>query len=286
MATVVNGERIDSAEIEAEFERLRPHYEMHVREEEDGEPDLDRLREWAKENVVERAVVRQAAREMDADIPAEEVEKAFEEVKDRIGDADPEEVKADLELRLRIDRLLQENVADVPEPTEDELREQYDRHRDEFITPEMVRASHIVKHVDHPGQKKQAYEDIVALKMRLVGGEEFDELAGEDSDCPERAGDLGFFPRGQMVQEFEDVVFGMNVGEVSDVFETQFGYHIAKVYERRAARTAPFAQVKDDLARQLAEQRRQEAVEAFVDSLKEKATIEEVQDEGEAAESA
>jgi len=81
-----------------------------------------------------------------------------------------------------------------------------------------------------------------------------------------------------MVQEFEDVVFSLNVGQVSDVFETPYGYHIVKLYERRAARTAPFEQVRHRIAQDLLERRRQEALDAFVDSLKAKAVIEHVTD--------
>jgi parvulin-like peptidyl-prolyl isomerase len=115
--------------------------------------------------------------------------------------------------------------------------------------------------------------------MRIAGGEKLEDLAREHSDCPENGGYLGTFPRGQMVREFEEVVFAMQPGEVSDVFLTQFGYHVAKLHERIEPQQVPFEEVRDRIAEHLREQRRTAAVEAFVDSLKAKATIEEAPDE-------
>ena len=279
MATMVNGERIDAGDIDAEVERLRPHYEAHVQADDDsGEAGLEQLREWATENLIERALVLQAARATPVEVPRAEIDAAYEEVHDQAGDAPAEEVKAEIELRMRVDRLMDQHVADVAEATDEELRAFYDEHRERFTAPEQVRASHVVKHVHGP-DKQPAFEAAMAARMEIAGGASFEEVVTAHSDCPEDAGDLGTFGHGEMVQEFEDVVFAMKVGEVSDVFETQFGYHIAKLYEHRAAREMPFEQVRDDIARELLDSRRQEAVEAFVDSMKATATIEEVPDE-------
>ena len=277
MPTTVNGQRIEDAEIDAEVERLKPHYESYVRENAPGDEAGDeQLREWAQENLVERALIQQAAGRAEMEIPQEEIDRAYEEIKDRTGEAPAEEVKADIERQMRVDRLMAGAVEGVGEPGDEELREHYESHREEMTVPEQVRASHIVKHVYSEADKKSAYEAILDLKMQLAGGTSFEELASKTSDCPENAGDLGLFGRGQMVQEFEDVVFGLRVGEVSDVFETQFGYHIVKLYEHRAARTPPYEQIRDRIAEALSEQRRQEAVEAFVDSLRAQARIEEL----------
>ncbi|MGB2821548.1 MAG: peptidylprolyl isomerase [Phycisphaerae bacterium] len=280
MAWLVNGEKIDAAGIDAEFERLKPHYDEYVRANDpDGESSDEQLREWARENVIERAVVLHAARRMDVEVPREEIDAAYEEVKDRAGDVPAEEVKADIELQMRVDRLMKEGVGEAAEPTEEELREFYEAHREELTTPEQVHASHIVKHVDGFTDKKAAYEAILDVKMELAGGASFEQLAARHSDCPESAGDLGTFGRGQMVQQFEDVVFSMKPGEVSDVFLTQFGYHVAKLHERIESRTIPLEEVRDAIADEVLKRKRAGAVEEFVDSLKAKAVIEEVADE-------
>jgi hypothetical protein len=100
--------------------------------------------------------------------------------------------------------------------------------------PGNIRASHIL--ISHSGaprtgatrseaEAKALAEDLAA---RLESGESFDEIAKAYSDCPssQKSGDLGFFPEGQMVKPFEEAAFGLEVGDVSGIVETQFGYHI------------------------------------------------------------
>ena len=90
----------------------------------------------------------------------------------------------------------------------------------------MVRASHILV---------SSLEEANKVISELKNGKEFGELAREHSICPsgKQNGDLGFFSKGQMVKEFEDVAFSLEVGAVSVPVKTQFGYHIIKVTEKR-----------------------------------------------------
>lgn len=100
--------------------------------------------------------------------------------------------------------------------------------------PDQVRASHILLMYQGSARstatrsRDEAKSQIEALKTRLENGESFSELAKEHSDCPSArsGGDLGAFGRGQMVGPFETSAFGMEVGAVSDVVETDFGYHL------------------------------------------------------------
>ncbi len=102
------------------------------------------------------------------------------------------------------------------------------------VPPGNIRASHIlVSHNEAPrtgATRSKAEAEALAkdLQGRLEAGEDFAEVAKAYSDCPSSAkgGDLGFFPRGQMVKPFEDAAFGLDVGETSALVETQFGYHI------------------------------------------------------------
>ena len=99
-----------------------------------------------------------------------------------------------------------------------------------------VKASHILlmyqgsSRSTNSRSKDEASAQIGQLKTKVDGGEDFGELAKQHSDCPSGAkgGDLGQFGRGQMVGPFETAAFGMNVGETSDVIETDFGYHIVR----------------------------------------------------------
>ena len=99
---------------------------------------------------------------------------------------------------------------------------------------DQVQASHILlmykgsAHSSATRSKEEAASQIAELKTRIEGGADFAEIARETSDCPSGAqgGDLGTFGRGQMVPEFETATFAMEVGELSDVVETDFGYHL------------------------------------------------------------
>ena len=79
-----------------------------------------------------------------------------------------------------------------------------------------------------------------------------------------------------MVEEFEDVVFNLGAGQISDIFRTRFGFHIAKVYAREPSTVASLEDVKDRITELLKEQMRSEAIDNFIDGLKNDAKIEEV----------
>ena len=273
MKITVNGEVIDNALIAQEIERLGPDYERYI-EENQADPPEGQLEEWAEENIIERTVMMQAAADMDLEIPQEQIDESFEEVKENIGDTPEEEVRAEIALQIKLDALMQHAVADIAEPTDAELEEFYNENLEMFVRAEQVRASHIVKHVTPEIDREAAFAEIVEIQNQLNAGTPFEELASQHSDCPDSAGDLGFFERGQMVQEFEDVAFGMEVGQISDIFLTDFGYHIVKLQEHVPGGAVPLDTVKEQLAEHLGEQAKSQAVETFLDDLKGKAKIE------------
>jgi parvulin-like peptidyl-prolyl isomerase len=139
-----------------------------------------------------------------------------------------------------------------------------------------VRASHILLKTegkDDAAVKKQA-EDLLA---QIKKGASFEELAkknSQDEGSAAKGGDLDFFNKGQMVPEFDKVAFELQPGQMSDLVKSQFGYHIIKVTEQRAASTVPFEQVSGRIKEFLTQQQKQQKVEAFVNSLKQKAKIE------------
>ncbi|OVE73669.1 hypothetical protein BVX94_03195, partial [bacterium B17] len=149
----------------------------------------------------------------------------------------------------------------------------YKENKDDFQTPETIGARHIVKHLDSGQDKSKSYVEILNIKEEISKGSSFEKMAEEHSDCPENAGDLGYFGRGQMVQEFEDIAFNMKPGEISDVFLTGFGYHIVKVYDRRESGYAPFEDVKNYISAHLHEEKKNKALEDYLDKLKADADI-------------
>jgi peptidyl-prolyl cis-trans isomerase C len=164
----------------------------------------------------------------------------------------------------------------VPDPEVDAF---YKQNPDRFKQPESVHASHILiglpqnATVQQKTQARAAAQDTLA---KIKGGGDFAALARERSNdsSGQNGGDLGFIPRGQTVAPFEEAAFKLKPGAVSGVVETQFGFHIIKVHERRAARTVPFAEVSGQIKQFLEQQQKEQKLQQFVEGAKSKAKIE------------
>jgi len=285
MTLYVNGEEVPAAMIEQEMERLRPQYEEAFAQEPPEEREKQ-LREWSRENVVERVLLRQAALRDGEPLPPRAVEEAYQRMVEQSGgreqflkrfdmNEDRESgIRGDIERDMRFERFLGKITGTVPEPTEEEVRRHYEENLDRFTVPEMVRASHIVKHTPEGSDPGKIQEEMRKVLKKLRNNAYFADMVSQHSDCPDNDGDLGFFPRGHMVQEFEDVVFGLEVGKMSEVFRTPLGFHIAKVTDRRSAAPRPYDKIRDIVAGQLVQERQNEAIERFVDKEKATARIE------------
>lgn len=158
--------------------------------------------------------------------------------------------------------------------TEKEARKEYDAHPERYGEPEKVHCSHIVRHTHGEGvDANEALKMIMEAQKDLNGGIGFEEVVKKYSDCNGQGGDLGTFPRGQMVEKFENVVFAMKPGETSEVFQTEFGYHIALLHEKIPAVPADFKKIKDDLIKHLENQERDRIVQKILGELKKEAVI-------------
>jgi peptidyl-prolyl cis-trans isomerase C len=163
--------------------------------------------------------------------------------------------------------------------SEADVRSFYDKNQDKFKQSESVKASHILIGVDAKAtidEKTKAREKAEKLKKELAGGADFAALAKGNSTCPssQQGGDLGFFGKGQMVPAFEKAAFALKPGEVSDVVETQFGYHIIKLTEKKAAATTDFKDVKAKIEEFLKGQKVNESIQKYLEETKKTAKIE------------
>ena len=289
MPISVNGEFIKDETLAREAESVRQRLEQLSADQRD-EMGLDeaalrqRAIEWGRENLIEQTLLRQQALKDPRPVDEEAAEKAFGEVVKRRGGAkklaeagvDEDALRGDIRTQLKVERLVESLTAKAKAPRPKELAQAYRRNKQRYRTEEMVRASHIVKHIEKGVTEEQAKLAAEQVCKRLEAGEAFERLADESSDCPGGGGDLGYFARGKMVSEFEDVAFGMQVGEVSGVFKTVFGFHIVKLTDRKPAGLRPFAQVQDELAREILEDRRRKLFEQYLDGLREQAVVQEV----------
>ena len=197
------------------------------------------LREWSRENVIERVLLQQ------------------------------ESARRGVELS----QLVEQVQAGVAQPKNKEVGDFYAKNKQNFWVPELFHCAHIVKNVDETHTEADALAAIQLAEAELLRGVAFAVIADKHSDCPGQGGDLGWFPRGQMVPEFEQVVFELKVGQVSPIFRSPFGFHIAKMLGRKPEGVPGLADVREHLTGQILREKQQHAVEAFIDQLRARATV-------------
>ncbi len=190
-----------------------------------------------------------------------------------------DQLKGQIVQRAAIRALIEQEIASKIEITPAEAKTYFDANPKEFQQPQRVRAQHILikigKDADEK-QKAQGRKTLTDIKKRILGGEDFAALAKEYSQGPSgpKGGDLGYFTKDKMVPPFAEAAFKLAVNEVSDIVETQFGYHLIKVLDHKAVKDLTFDEVKPRLMAGLRSQRIQKEVKPYVDELRKSAKIE------------
>lgn len=268
----VNGQKITVSEYETTLALYKQSVEaMYGKSVWDTEVEKGvKYRDKFKENILDQMinieVVYEQAKKDNLLPTKEEVDKKYNELKKNI-DSD-KEYKKDMEkigandefLRTQQEQDLavqnyKENFDKNTKISDEEMKKYYEEHKKDYYKDE-VKASHIlVSTQDKNGKplsdekKKEAKKKAEDLLKRAKSGEEFSELAKENSDDPGSAaqgGDLGYFSKGMMVPEFEKAAFNLKPGEISDIVESSFGYHIIKVTDKVNEQT-PYDDVKDSI---------------------------------------
>ncbi len=281
----VNGETVSEGLIRQELEMLRERYAREMSPAE-MEQKAAKIESDARENAVERVLLMQKARTVIADLRPEEVEARYTALQEQHGgaeaffqrfelsDEDVAEIRENLADGVRLEKYFDQLCEKVARPVEADSRAYYAAHTEEFELPESVHAAHIVQHPTPELPLEKVNADLLNIRERLKRGENFDELAAAHSHCEGGQYDLGWFERGRMVPSFEAVAFSTPVGEFSDVFQTEFGYHILLVRDRKPARLMPYEEVRYDIESMLFDERKNEAIGAVADELRAAAEIE------------
>ena len=284
MGLVINGESIKDSLIQQDAENLRPDY-IKAFEDMEEEAREAQLLEWARENVIERTLLRQEANRRDILVTGDELGAAIKQLKESCEDTktlltqmsceSEAELAALTESSLKTQKLAEQIRKDSPELSKDQIEQYYQAQAEEFTIPEHIVCAHIVKHVQYPTTEEQVMETMQQAKAELDKGRPFAMMAEKYSDCPENGGSLGAIAKGQMVEEFEDIAFHLQPGEVSQVFKTRFGFHICTVTDRNPSRIAELKEVTEHIEKVLKDQAETDNFYAFLDDLKSKATIDE-----------
>jgi peptidyl-prolyl cis-trans isomerase C len=285
----VNGVGIKNLTLDAAISNFIENQKMmgvDVKEEE-----KDELRRDILEELISAELLYQESKRAGLGDLSKEIKDQFEKIKK--GFASEEEfkkvlkekgvtekdLKEDVEKGVYIKTFLEKNVYVDIEVSEEEKKQEYERHKDKLDVPEKISASHILIKVANDAKdedKQKAKEKIETLRQRVLAGEDFAKLArdnSEDGSAP-AGGDLGYFGRGEMVKPFEDAAFGLEIGQISPVVETEFGYHIVKLSDRTPAHKLSYEEVEAGLTRFLINKHREERLNELVDGLREKAKIE------------
>ena len=191
-----------------------------------------------------------------------------------------DQVRQQTRTNILVQKVIEAEVASKIVVQATEVSALYQQNLDRFKQGDTVHASHILIGLPQnatPQQKSEAKTKAQVVLKQLHGGGDFAAVARAESQDPgsaQNGGDLGFFPKGQMTPAFEEAAFKTRPGMISPIVETPFGFHIIKVHERRAPRTAPLAEVGGQIKNFLEQGQREQKLEQFVEQVKTKSKIE------------
>jgi peptidyl-prolyl cis-trans isomerase C len=162
--------------------------------------------------------------------------------------------------------------------TDGELLAYYQGNLDAFTQPLQIRVSHILVQTDpkwEASRKQEARKKIDQILKNLKKGQDFGVIAREQSDGPTRTngGDLGYIKMGQLEKQFEGKVFALNTGETSDIIETDYGFHLFKVLDKKPETLLAYDAVKEKIRQFLVEEKAKQEAEAHAKTLRQKATV-------------
>jgi peptidyl-prolyl cis-trans isomerase C len=282
----VNGEELSKAEFELALHNLEGQAGRPVPPEQRDEVCRNLLN-----NLIAFRLLRQETTRRHLTATSEELDAAMKQVRGQFPNEAAfkqaltsqkltlAQLRDETRANLLIARMLDQELASQVEVKPSEVSDFYEKNPDRFKQPESVHASHVLIAVPQGADeatRKAARAKAEEVLQKARAGSDFAALARTYSNdaSKQHGGDLGFFPRGQMVPAFDAAAFTLEPGQISDIVETPFGYHVIKVLEKRPAQTVPFGEVSARIEQYLQQEKRQEKTKAFVETLKTKGTVE------------
>lgn len=289
----VNGELVGRDEFEGVVESNIARYEAQSGESFNAQqrPQLERQ---VLDGLITRTILEQEAEQLDISVGDERFSETLDQFKQQFPDEQgyqtaldqqgftEEEFETELRRQMVIEELIRSQVYDQVAVSEQEMRTFYDDNPQYFQQDDQVAARHIIFTTEGVEESERAalQEELEEIRQEIEDGADFGEMAREHSQGPSapNGGDLGTFGRGQMVPEFEQAAFELEVGELSQVIETQFGYHILQVTERVPAQTQSYEEAEERIRQFLTEEERNQGAQEYVAELREESEVEELID--------
>ena len=291
MAIRVNGTEITEEAVQFELSRLVRFYSEHLSEAE-VRKQLDLLRRRARDQAIGARLLVEEAANIEFLVPPNEISDRLEEMLEEAGGRQAfdemcrrqqmteEMVREAIARGRRVDMLIERITEGIPDPTEDEIRAHYEAHVGEYTTPERAQAQHLlVRPASGAEQDREtARSRLLDMRRQIEEGAAFSDMATMYSDCPSgksAGGSLGWVSRGTMVPGFDEALFSLEDGALSDVVESQFGFHLIHRTAHEPEQPADFEDVREKILSFLRHVRRGETIAAHVEDLKKAAVIEE-----------
>ncbi len=274
VVAIVNDEQVTIDELAA---RLR----MATHELDEGSSidqyTLNRIRESALQAMVNERLIAQQAVKQQISVSEEELQQEIAEILEEYHANDIqtlideqghsyEEWEKTLRDKLLLEKLVDVNIGSMIGVSEEEVRQSYEQNKEKYDHPHQVRASQILTYDE--SQAQQALQEIRK-------GVDFAQVARKysESQDAEAGGDLGFFEEGVMPPEFDEVIFSLNMGEISSIVKTPYGYQIFTLSERRDASRVSFEEAKTHIEERLKQQKRMFAIDLWMLDLQKEAKI-------------
>jgi parvulin-like peptidyl-prolyl isomerase len=277
------------SEFNKRAEPILAEYEKLLAESPDREKKIREIKEELLDQMIDEKLMLQKSEKEGIRITSTEVDQGIDEIRARFGNEVEfqneisrqglagEEFRENIKNQLMVIKLINQLVkSDISPPTEEEIEKYYKKHEQEMVSPEQVRARHILIRTTEERSQEEAKKKINEIhKIVQKDPDKFSVFAEKHSEGPsaKQGGDLGYFAKGDMVKEFEEVAFNMEVGEISRPVKTRFGYHIIKVVGKKSSEKKTFAEVKDRLKNLLFQMNMEKEYEKFLRKLRDEAKI-------------
>jgi peptidyl-prolyl cis-trans isomerase C len=285
---IVNGSVITQKAFDQELILMKAQIEQSGQKVEDNQ--MPEFRKHVLNQLITAELLYQESQQKGIIIPNDRSKQYFDDIKKRSPSEEAfnkelaamktteEEMRLKISKALAIQELITKYLATDTTVTDDEAKALYDSRPELFKKPESIKASHIlIKVAPNASQadKDEAMKKIKEIQERINKGEDFAELAKTYSQCPSapNGGDLGYFTQGQMVKPFEDAAFSLAPGAVSNIVETQFGYHLIKAIDKKGPETVSFETAKENIKKNLSKNKSKQQLDAHIAKLMETAKI-------------
>ena len=273
LVAVVNGKPITASVFDNQYQRFTRRANLSQTE----SSSTSELKMGFLNRLIETSLLLQEAEMLGMSVSEEELNREIKQLKEdypkdtlnetleRIG-LKLEEWKEERREKLLIDNLIHRQIDSVIHVSDDEISSYYKTNKKEFERPLQVHARQIVVATE---------EEADALRSRILKGEDFEELARVHSLSPDakEGGDLGVFSKGQMPEEFDQVVFRYRSGTLSKVVQYPYGFNLFKVEERFPPRSPALEEVRDEISSRIFLKRQEAFFKEWMDSLKKQAKI-------------